>query len=399
MGNVQNGQEKSLHKTLDYIATNYIFTDRFQHLNKLTEMKYCNDLVVLTSKVLEKNLNMAQVKYLSRRVKKGIVVNEMEVDNMVFFTKTELSRRNVNDLTQKKRLCKGIAKFYIKVAHLFAAIFKTLNPVNTSNNENEAERVMNLMRNNNSEKNDYNFDNICTKRIDALINSYDVSSNEFVINSRFCDMNKNHQTSKSRTLSSEPGIPELSKLYYDVYNYESGKFSSMSKKMKKEYMKDVKLFYREFTGNENVPANIKRFSNITLREYHKMTDCKRNGAYKNSYEGNTKNILFRKYATHIKNMMKTAEKNRKSLVDILNELFTFQPNGKKMEIIINPSLNNESLQELINRSRNPIIHSYIKCEQDFITGLELFEAIVESLILKTTKRQVKLLEKEAVGMM
>jgi len=43
--------------------------------------------------------------------------------------KTILSQLDVRNKDEKDRMCKGIAKFYISVAHLYAAIVKTINPV------------------------------------------------------------------------------------------------------------------------------------------------------------------------------------------------------------------------------------------------------------------------------
>jgi len=43
--------------------------------------------------------------------------------------KTLLSELDIRDKDQKDRMCKGIAKFYITIAHLYAAIVKTINPV------------------------------------------------------------------------------------------------------------------------------------------------------------------------------------------------------------------------------------------------------------------------------
>ena len=42
--------------------------------------------------------------------------------------KTLLSELDIRNPVQKDRMCKGIAKFYIKIAHVFAAIAKTINP-------------------------------------------------------------------------------------------------------------------------------------------------------------------------------------------------------------------------------------------------------------------------------
>ena len=39
----------------------------------------------------------------------------------------------------------------------------------------------------------------------------------------------------SKTMLNEPGIPEMEMLYYDVYDYNTGKFTSMSPEMKEQY--------------------------------------------------------------------------------------------------------------------------------------------------------------------
>ena len=59
-------------------------------------------------------------------------------------------------------------------------------------------------------------------------------------------MNLDISTNKSRTLASEPGIPELSKLYYDKYDFDQGGFTGMTPKMEKVYLADVQNFYKIF---------------------------------------------------------------------------------------------------------------------------------------------------------
>ena len=39
----------------------------------------------------------------------------------------------------------------------------------------------------------------------------------------FCDLNIG-KSGSSKTLGNEPGIPELEALYFDVYDYNTGKF-------------------------------------------------------------------------------------------------------------------------------------------------------------------------------
>ena len=48
---------KSLSNIVDVIASDYIVKQNFQDMVNLSEMKYCNNLVILTSKIIAENLN------------------------------------------------------------------------------------------------------------------------------------------------------------------------------------------------------------------------------------------------------------------------------------------------------------------------------------------------------
>ena len=87
--------------------------------------------------------------------------------------------------------------------------------------------------------------------------------------------NKSEISTKFYSLIDEPGIPELETLYYDVYDYDSGEYKTMSKETRKIYEKDVKTFYKYFTGNEKVPEDVKSFSQIVLKDYHNSEGCKK----------------------------------------------------------------------------------------------------------------------------
>ena len=45
---------RTLTQTIDQIATNYVLTQDFDDLTKLSDAKYCNELIVLTTEVLDK---------------------------------------------------------------------------------------------------------------------------------------------------------------------------------------------------------------------------------------------------------------------------------------------------------------------------------------------------------
>ena len=213
-----------------------------------------------------------------------------------------------------------------------------------------------------------------------------MSGENIIIKPNFCKMDLDITTNKTKTLESEPGIPELSKLYYDKYDFDQGGFVGMSDSMRKVYEKDVATFYKIFTGKNTVPDTVKTFSDIPLTAYHTQVDCGPNGMFNATFKGNTsKDRLFKIYAEHIQQMMKTTEENQNKLLDQIDKLFVFNENpvSKEREVTIKPNMSDMELQQIVEDTRNIIINLDIKCEQDFLEGLEIFEAIVEKQIMDT----------------
>jgi hypothetical protein len=127
---------------LNEIATNYILGQNFKDMTKLTNSKYCDDLVIITSKILKKSFFSNQIKFIYNTLLDGKTSRkldgyryedvdgdgdgdededgESQKDNPIF--------SNVPK-EQTKKMCIEIAKYYVKVAHLFSAIITTLNPV------------------------------------------------------------------------------------------------------------------------------------------------------------------------------------------------------------------------------------------------------------------------------
>ena len=110
------------------IATNYITTQNFQDLAKLENQDYCNKLVVLTSKIFDEYLDSQEVEYLAQHMHLGEVVDKMEKGKVHYLARKDMNKLDVKNRVKKKRLCIAISKFYIKIAHIFAAIVKTINP-------------------------------------------------------------------------------------------------------------------------------------------------------------------------------------------------------------------------------------------------------------------------------
>jgi hypothetical protein len=392
---------------VDYIATYYILTMDFKSLSKLSEKAYCDKLVVLTSDIIERYFNNTEVTYLAQRVKGGLEVNDLKKENLLFINKDNLESLDISNDAQKslkkKRVCIGIAKFYVKIAHVFAAIVMTINPVYSYKDATGQTVKTGLMEKDKIPKNVdrklYKL-NICDNRIRALKKGeeFDDAANTVTIQPRVCDMNAT-KTGLEKTVADEPGITELMNLYLDDnYDYSNGTFTGMSETTRKQFNNDLQLFYTAFTGNETMPPEITKFSDIKLRDYSKKPGCQNDKPiFKSKYKLDKKNELFVKYAENNKKMIQTAADNQSKLLDVINEIFTYviDPYSSKKAIRINPKLTEDSLQKAIEKTRKFIVELYIKCESDYVNGIKLYEAIVEAKILETTQKQIENLEKQA----
>jgi len=403
---------EDLYEVVDNIATYYILTTDFQSLKKLSEKEYCNNLVVLTSDIIKKYLNNLDIDYLAQRIKNGVEVNELTKDNVSFLTKDQFDSLDIKNDKQKsikkKRVCIGIAKFYIKIAHLFAAIVMTLNPVYETKDDYGLPIEVSLMETHkipkNRQKTVKKFNNICDNRLNSLKNGQNnvsIPQNVGVVNPYICDFNNvkmNNNTTRVKTLADEPGIKELMSLYLDdKYDYSTGTFTGMSNATKDIFMKDLKTFYTAFTGKKDMPPEITKFSDIKLKDYNSMAGCQGNSPpYKNGYTLNKNDKLFINYASNITNMIQFVTTKQKELLDIINVLFTqvSDPYSGKQKIRVNPKLNEDILQKTVEKARKIIIQLYVNCEFEFLNGLKLYETIVESKILQTTESQIKILDKE-----
>lgn len=412
-GSEDGANLKTLPQAIDYIATNYILTQNFSDMEKLSSPQYCDELVVLTSKVISQKLNDMEVRYLAQRLQEGVVIDKMTNGKVIYMKKKELPRLDVQNKTTKRRLCVGIAKFYVQVAHLFAAIVTTVNPAYTFVGEDGVKQTVGLLKKKRIPEGanaQLTKVGLCSSRINALLNGQDYTKqdgSDIVVNPKFCKLNSVGSGSGSgsgssgevKTLVDEPGIPELKRLYYDQYDYDqsgdkrvaNNGFNAMSPAMQKVYDEDVKRFYLEFSGEETVPEHIKEFGQIKLRDFRRSSGCAKDGVYTKGYTGSLKQQLFKQYADHTQQMIERANSSQDKLLDVLDELFKFSYDQveKKKHVIINPALNEKTLQELINKTRKLIVELYLACEQDFVSGLKIYEAIVEKQVVDTSIAQLK----------
>jgi hypothetical protein len=391
-------KKKPISQIIDYIATQYILTANFKSLENLIDKKYCDDLVILTSDIIDRYFTKIEVEYLVQRVEKGVETNKTDV---IFFDKKNLDKFDTEKPLKKKRMCIGIAKYYIKIAHLFAAIVMTINPIYKYKNIDGNIETTTLFG---KDKIPINTPrtitkiNICASRIDSLTknNTFIDLNNNITIQPNICSMNSNFE-GNVKSLIEEPGIKELEELYYDNYDFIEGKFNGMKPETKKIYEEDLKIFYKVFTNSSTIPENIKSFKDISLKDYTKNKNCIGiNPPLKEKFIGKYDIMgenIFSQYANHIKNMIYKTNKNQENLLNVINELFVYSTNpiNNTREIRVNPTINDKKLNSIIQKTRNDIIKLYLSCEEDYKTGIKIYEKLVEKKIFENTKNQINTL--------
>ena len=347
-------------QSLDNAASNYILSMNFQNLNKLHDKLYCNKLTGLTSTIIEKYYKTQDIHYLLDRVKYGKqngAKNELVIDSK-----------------QQKEICKQISIFYVKIAHIYSTITMALNPKYVYTDKNGKQMVVDMNNANKipkGVKSEIKNMGLCNIYLDIL-NEKELTGEH---KPNFCNIpKKNNYLSK---------VPEFMNLYYDNdYNSKTGKFEGMSTKMKNIFNTDLKIFYYHFTGNLIMPDSIKSFSDIKLSHYDTLNLCKKSNKVENNHY---KNKLFAKYAVNLKEMMIFIHNKQKELTSILNNLFIKDSTGT---VNINSTITEQNIDDIIANTRNIILELYLKCEDDFIDSIKLYESILESLILFTTKNQI-----------
>lgn len=376
MGNIISvKKEETIHtkliNTLDFIATDYIFSMNFENMKKLHDKKYCDSLVILTSDIIDKYYSELEITQIKNRIFNG----ETTKNTIGFYQKTDL-----NNIPNKASNCNEIAKFYIKIGHLFSAILTTISPKYTYTDPTTGELITKTLENRDEIPHD----------IEPTIQSNSLCSQKLNI------LSGKHYYNPKNDLTQEQGIPELMNLYYDTdYDPMTGEFNGMTEHSKKRYFHDLKLFYKSFTQQNEMPINIQYFSDIKLNNYKNEEINSTISNILNHGDELSDHHIVQEYARNIKKMIHKIESIQKKLLEILNKVFVLvdDPEDKTSQTIrISPILTEKLLQHYINETRKYIVDLYINCEDDFVEGIKLYEAFVENILLQTTQEQIKNLE-------
>ena len=392
----------SIVEAIDKIASKILMENTSLHdLLLLQDKKYCDNIVVLTSKILNKYFNLREITYLNYRIKNGLHVNEHEKDKVVFMKPNDLLKLDVDygkeRKTNKKRMCLAISKFYIKLFHLFSSIIKSINPMYKYDNGSGNIQYIDLLKKNKLPNKDLISKNIvilgiCKKRYDSL----NVKNGK--ITDDFCRDKKQRVTDGDYS-----GINELKKLYYDVYQLDNAKenagtFYDMSKEQKIMYDNDVKEFYKALQGTDKVPESIKDFSDVFTLDFSFLDDdgtCKKDIKQKYAYNENIP--LFKKYGEHLKKMFEQTKEDQQKLIDILGEMFKSVVTLKKnvgTELVISNELNEKTLQTLVEKTRKIILNMLMNCEKNYKQGILIFKEIIKEKSIIAEESRLKSLKEQ-----
>ena len=378
------------------IAGDYASSLKFDELTNLFDDEYCSKVEILTKEVLDKNLNSVEIEYLTQHQQKGVDVDFTKVDSTTYIKHgTNLKK---NQQTRKNRLCAGLAKYFVKIFKIYAAIVKTLNPVYSSDRFDDKIDLFHFYNINpdtfkiNEESQNLNkkfekFDNICDIRIEILKNIYEKKmvahlpqvkpvNNEQEEKKQEQEEKKEEQEEKKqeqqnntqvaddvssipeevkefkpqqrggnssapafciykgKNLNEEYGINELEDLFKDKFNFTKNAYE-MSPQSQEQYKSTLINMYKAFTNKNETPGEeIKTFADIRLEDYASDPLCNESVEDTVITFDNADVEMFKKYGNHLNQMISKTFSKYDLLLIILNEIFSFTKNEKTDKVTV-----------------------------------------------------------------
>ena len=196
--------DRKLFNTVNHIAAKLIYKMNFQELTKLDDMAYCNRLLILTNKAIKANLKDLEITYLYQRIKNNKPFNAIKKGKVSFINKDKTDILDVKNKVTKHRMCIGIAKYYIKILHLFASIVKAINPLFVYKDVDNKKQVVPLKDFKKINKNyviKKGIFNICSRRIEELKPAVSLDKKVISIKRSNCNMNKVNSEKKIHMLT------------------------------------------------------------------------------------------------------------------------------------------------------------------------------------------------------
>ena len=402
-------EHENLKKHVNKIASKYILTQTFQDMKNLAEhvesskdgtgdkalTNGCSKLTIFTEDLLDQYLNNRDVAYLFQETHKNENVNIIKEDKLMYIHDDTIKniKKKKSTLT-KKRMCNGIAKYYIDIASIFAAIASSVD-INTSGSKilssSDVAKKMDMLghdtNDSDKKKDDINraneYTNYCSRRIKSIENLIIHDKDRGVSNKETIQISNSYKQVKENFLKYNDGLSELDALYYDQYSLKNGKYTSMSPKQRKKYTDDVKLMYSLFYKNNKQPISFDNmeFKDIIIPEKNIGNTNKSTNVTIN--KNNKHFIKFYEAIVAYYNEMKAFK--QKLLKNVVFKLFVIRETREgREEITINPSLTNDGLGRLKEETMTILFDMYMQCEKKYQLILDYYETLLIKIGVDTS---------------
>ena len=381
----KNKTPDEIKNILNKIFVDFIKTSNFDDFTKFhLDPNIREKITIITNESIEKNLNLKDIEYISNEIYQDELLSTKQKEKVIVLKNDDISKLDVYNKKYKKELASGIAKYYLKIYSIFAAVIVTVHP-EFDKTDSPASSLLSSSNKNLS---------LCSRRIHALTDgeynlddpdgNVTIKPQKYVCEFSLQDKLKS-KTEKGylRKLSDEVGISQLQQMYFDVFDPKSGTFNDMTSKAKSKFQKDLQSMYKTYTGNTGVMnENIDSFSKIPLKDYHNSSYCSSEDdthKYPEKLYGNLKtDTLFKQYADVVNKLIHSNTQGLNSLLKIIDVIFKViidDETGEK-EIVINSSITMSVLDKISQEVIDILMKLYTACEDNFQKGIDIINAIV-----------------------
>ena len=320
------GQLNSTNNKLTITCINNVASDFILNLNKsdmisLKDIEYCDKLASVISTLFYDNISSNHINDLYHNI-----YNDLN--------------HYIEDTSE---MCEYIARYYIKIAHIFSIITMAIYPSHNDKDSNLSYFYLtkhNILTNNINNK-------ISSKEKEVFKVFNDITIEPLYFNDFY--------------------MTELQLLYNNCDMSNNDYFL-------KTYNLDLEMFYKKFTGNNVFPNNITKFSDILLRYYDKKT-----------IPINKHYDLIEKYAIHTAYSIKCMNEYQNKLVNILKIIFS-------KNNCINKDFDNDKLNNIIHKLRPIIQNMYSDGDKNYEISYNILNAFIKQQTIKQDMEIIKSLE-------
>ena len=195
MGNAQSQKKtketkntlfnEELINSIDLLASKLIFEQSFQNLTKLGNSNYCDEVSILTQKLLKESLDTVNINVISTRVKYG--TQDLYVIDDEGFKKL----KQVEADRDKAMLCSNVSRFYIRIFQAYSSIVEAINPIYIYKDIEGTEKVRSVfdeISSENKKKADIGLKSLCSRRI-FYLKPKKMGEKQMTLQMKNCNMN------------------------------------------------------------------------------------------------------------------------------------------------------------------------------------------------------------------